>query len=287
MMELVQDVATVPRTPPPELRFRFRFRFGTWFIELWRSAGLIGTLAERDLRARYKQAILGFAWALITPVALMLVFSTFFQRVAKLDTGAVPYQLFSYMGLIPWTFFSGSVSHGGQSLIQNKHLLNKVYCPREVFPLAAIGTASVDTAIALIPLGILFALHGYAPRAASVWVPLILLVQVMFTVGITLITSGIMVYLRDVRHGLPLLLQLGLFATPVAYGIEAVPRSARTVYAALNPLAGVIESYRSTVLLGEPPVWKLLVPGAVTATIILLIGYAMFKRMEAGFADVA
>lgn len=280
-------IGTIASAPPAHLRYRFRYRFGGWIRDLWRSRELVFTLAERDLRARYKQAILGFAWALISPVALMVVFSLFFQRVARIDTGNVPYQLFSYVGLLPWTFFSSSVSSGGQSLIINKHLLNKVYCPREVFPIASMGTSAVDTCFALIALGLLFLIHSFAPHATAIWVPLIVVILLAFTTGVTLIVSGIMVYLRDVRHGLPLLLQLGLFATPVAYGIDAVPRSVRGVYAALNPLAGVIESLRNTILLGKPPAWKLLVPGTITSVSLLLIGYAIFKRMEAGFADVA
>lgn len=273
--------------PPPELRFRFRLRVWSRLVELFRARELVWTLAEREMRARYKQALLGFAWALITPVALMVVFSTFFRRVVTVDTGGAPYALFSYLGLLPWTFFSSSVSVGGQALLNNKLLLNKVYCPREVFPLASVGVAAIDTAIASLALGVLFVINGFVPRAESLWIPVILAVQVAFTVGVTLITSCSVVYLRDVRHGLPLILQLGLFATPVAYGMEAVPRAFRTLYATLNPLAGVIESYRRTILGGLPPAWDLLIPGAITSAVLFLLGYAYFKRLEAGFADVA
>jgi ABC-type polysaccharide/polyol phosphate export permease len=273
--------------PPSELRFRYRLRLWRSIRELWRSRELVRTLAERELRARYKQAVLGFAWAILTPVALMLVFTVFFHRVASVDTGPAPYMLFAYLGLLPWTFFSTSMNQGGQSLIQNISLLNKVYCPREVFPLASVGVAATDTAVALLPLGILFVTLGFAPKATSVWVPVLLAIQVAFTVGLTLIISAVVTYLRDLRHALPVFLQLGLFATPVAYGIDVVPPAYRVLYAALNPLAPVIDGYRRTVLYGLPPNWHLVLPGAITAVSVLIVGYLVFKRLEKGFADVA
>jgi ABC-2 type transport system permease protein/lipopolysaccharide transport system permease protein len=280
-------VGTEQVSPPAELRFRRRISPRAVVRELWTSRELVRTLAERELRARYKQAFLGFGWAVLTPLALMLVFSVFFQRVAKVNTGGAPYPIFAYVGLLPWTFFSAAVSQGGQSLVQNVSLLNKVYCPREVFPIAMVKVAAVDTAVALPALGILFILSGFGPRPTSVWVPVLLLIQVAFTLGITFIASAIVVYLRDLRHALPVILQLGLFATPVAYGIEIVPHRFRAIYSALNPLAPVIDGYRRTVLLGLPPRGHLLVLGSITAVASLVIGYVIFKRLEAGFADVA
>lgn len=279
--------AVIPAGPPAGLRYRFRLSLGKRFAELWRNRELVWTLGERELRARYKQAFLGFAWSVISPVVLMVVFTVFFRRVVKVNTGGAPYALFSYLGLLPWTFFSSAVSNGGQVLLLNKHLLNKVYCPREVFPLAMIFTATFDMLIALLALGLLFVLTGFAPKPTTYWVPLLALVQYAFTIGVTFIVSSAVVYFRDVRQALPLLLQLGLFATPVAYGIDLVPRHLLTVYAAINPLAGVIEGYRRTILGGLPPDWHLLVPGGITASVLLVFGYAFFKRLEAGFADVA
>jgi ABC-type polysaccharide/polyol phosphate export permease len=282
----VSTVGTVSG-PPPELRFRRRVGSLSAIREVWRARELVRTLAERELRARYKQAVLGLAWALVTPLALMLVFTLFVSRIARIDTGGAPYPLFAYLGLLPWTFFSTSVNQGGQSLVQNIPLLNKVYCPREVFPLASVGVAGLDSAVALLALGGLFVVTGYAPKVTAYWVPLLLVIQVAFTLGITLITSAVVVYLRDLRHALPILLQLGLFATPVAYGIDVVPSSLRPLYSAINPLAPVIDGYRRTVLLGLPPDWELVIPGAITAIVVLVAGYALFKRLETGFADVA
>jgi ABC-2 type transport system permease protein/lipopolysaccharide transport system permease protein len=273
--------------PPPELLFRLRVNLPAAVREVWRARGLVRTLAERDFRVRYKQAFLGLAWTVLTPFALMVVFTLFFQRLAKVDTGGAPYALFAYLGLLPWTFFSTSVSQGGQSLVANSQLVNKVYCPREVFPLASVVVAAVDTAIATVMLGLLFVVTSFMPKATTVWVPVLLAVQVAFTCGVTLITASAIVFLRDLRHVLPIALQLGLFVTPVAYGMSVVDPSLRVLYSALNPLAPVIDGYRRTVLLGLPPDWHLLVPGAVTSVVVLALGYLMFKRLEPGFADYA
>jgi ABC-type polysaccharide/polyol phosphate export permease len=274
--------------PPVELRFRRRLRPGPVLSELWRSRELVRTLAERELRARYKQTVLGFAWAIITPVTLMLVFTIFLKRVARIDTGGAPYALYVYVGLIPWTLFSSSVSSSSQSLISNLSLLNKVYCPREVFPLGSVVVSALDSMVATSVLGVLFVVHQYAPTVDSFYaLPVLLVVQAMFTIGIALIVSVTTVYLRDLRQALPMLLQLALFATPVAYGIDALPRSVQPVYSALNPLAPVIDGYRRSVLLGSPPDWPLIAIAALSAFCVLVGGAVLFKRLETTIADVA
>ena len=273
--------------PPPELIFRRVVRPLAMVRELWHSRELVVVLTERELRARYKQTRVGFAWALITPFLLMVVFTVFFKRVADVQTQGVPYPLFSYIGLLPWTFFSGALSKGAVSIVQNLTLLNKVYCPREVFPLASVSVAAVDTGIAVSILGILFVIYRFMPQPESVWVPVLMVVQLTFTVGVTLFLSAVIVYLRDVRQVLPMLLQFGLFATPVGYGLDVIPTSWWPVYSFLNPLAPVIDGYRRTVLLGEPPRLGLLAIAAASGTIALVVGYLLFKRMETGFADVA
>jgi ABC-type polysaccharide/polyol phosphate export permease len=277
----------IPSEPPPEIRFRYRLHLPAALREVWRARELVRTLAERDFRVRYKQAVLGVAWAVLTPLALMVVFTVFFQRVARVDTGGAPYALFAYLGLLPWTFFSTSVSQGGQTLVLNNQLVGKVYCPREVFPLASVAVAGLDSAIAVLVLGVLFVVTGFGPAATAVWVPVLLVVQVAFTFGVTLVTSAVLVFFRDLRHALPVILQLGLFATPVAYGMDVVPASLQVVYSALNPLAPVIDGYRRTILLGQAPNWELLVPGAVVSAAVLALGYVVFKRLEPGFADYA
>lgn len=278
----------VPPGPPSELRFRRTIRPIPVLRELVRARALIRALAERELRARYKQTILGFAWAIVTPVTLMIVFTLFFKRVAQIDTGGAPYPLYVYIGLIPWTFFSSSISSSAQTLINNLSLLNKVYCPREVFPLGSIAVSAIDGLMATSVLGVLFLILPYTLRLERIYVlPLLILVQLAFTIGVALIASIITVYFRDLRQALPILLQLGLFATPVAYGIEAVPKSALPFYSAINPLAPVIDGYRRVLLHGQPPDWGLLGIGATSAFVVLVGGYVLFKRLETAIADVA
>ena len=285
---LPENPVAVADSPPPELIFKRRLRFGAAVRELWGARELVWTLAEREMRARYKQAVLGFAWAVITPVILMLVFTLVVKRVARVDTGDVPYPLFSYLGLLPWSFFASSVSQGGQSLVSNSSLLNKVYCPREVFPLSSVIVAFVDMVVSTGVLLMLFVGYGYAPRATAVWVPVLLLVQLAFVVGVTFWMSAVLVYLRDLRHALPLLLQMGLFGTPVAWSIgQFVSQSWQPAYAALNPLAAVIDGYRRTVLNGLPPRWDLVGPAAATSFVTLVVGYVVLKKLETRFADVA
>jgi ABC-type polysaccharide/polyol phosphate export permease len=274
--------------PPPELRFRRRVRLFPSLRELVARRELVLSLAERDLRARYKQAVLGFSWAVVTPLLLMVAFSLVFPRVAKVSTGDIPYPLFSYLGLVPWAFFSTSVSQGGQSIISNASLQNKVYCPREVFPIASVGVASVDGLISSLVLCLLFPIFGVTPAPQSYWLPVLLAVQVAFTLGITLVISAVMVYLRDIRHVLPIILQLGLFATPVAFSLDQlVPAALQPLYVALNPMGAVIDGYRRTILYGQQPDLQLLAIAAISAAVYLLVGYGAFKRLETGFADVA
>lgn len=272
--------------PPAELRFRRRVRVREALGELWQARELVRTLVERDLRARYRRAFLGFAWPIITPVVFMVVFTVFFQRVAKVDTRGAPYPLFAYIGFTAWSFFSRSVSAGSSSLLGNS-LLKKVYCPREIFPLASIITVGVDTAAALGALALLFVVTDFTPRITALWVPVLVIVQLAFVLGVTMTLAAVSVYVRDLTHTLPMLLQLGLFVTPVAYGFDVVPGSLHWLYALLNPLAPVIDGYRRTVLYGLAPNWELLLLSSITATLALVLGYTVFKRLETGLADVA
>jgi ABC-type polysaccharide/polyol phosphate export permease len=273
--------------PPRALRYRRRLHVGKALRDLWHSRELLVTLTEREIRARYKDAYLGFLWAAINPLLLMFVFTVFVERVADIDTGGVPYPLFAYVALVPWTFFSQSVAFGGPLLIVERDLIGKVAFPREILSLSAVGVAGVHAAMSLPALGILFLVEGTAPKATSVWVPLLLVIQVGWTVGVVLGLSSTLVYWRDLRQTLPALLQLGLFATPVAYGIEAVPPDFLNVYTVINPLVGLIDGYRRTILYGEAPQADLLALSALGAVIALVGGYLLFKRLEGGFADVA
>jgi ABC-2 type transport system permease protein/lipopolysaccharide transport system permease protein len=266
-------------------------RLGAAARELWSFRELVLTLAERDLRVRYKQAVLGVAWALITPVIMMIAFTFVFTQVAHVNTHApgVPYALFSYLGLLPWTFFSTCITTGGMSLLSNVALLNKLYCPREVFPIASMIDAAVDAVISCVVLVLLFPLTGFAPKVQAVYVPLLMIPLLAFTLGLMLIISVVVVYLRDLRLVLPLVVQMGLFATPVVYSPASLVHSKVLLagYSALNPLVPVLDGLRRTVLLGTSPEWASYGAGTVSSLIVLVVGFAVFKRMETGIADVA
>jgi len=256
--------------------------------DLWGARQVVRTVTERNLRVRYKQSFLGFAWALLTPVGLLCGLLILFHRVAGVaSSDGVPYSLFAYVGLLAWTFFSVSTSMGGNSVLNDKALLSKSRFPREVFPLSSVGVAGVDAVMALVPLAVLFVIERRLPSATTPVAVVPLLVLVAFTTGIALGSSAVIVHLRDLRLALPILLQIGLFLSPVAYGLDTIPAWGRLAYCFVNPVAPVIDGFRRTVLEGEMPQWGYLAAGAVTASVVLVGGYALFKRLEGSFADVA
>ena len=273
--------------PPPEILFRRKIRLGESARRCWEAREVIYTVAQRDFIARYKQATLGVLWAVFTPLALMVVFSLVFTKVANVDTGGAPYNLFAYLGLLPWTFFSTSVSQGSVSLVTNSQILNRTAFPREVFPLASVAVALVDMFIASTALVLLFAIEGVTPAPTSFYVPLLLVVQIAIAMAFALGLSAVVVYLRDLRHAIPVLLQHGLFATPVAYGLDVIPSNLQPLYCAVVPIAPVIDGYRRTILLDQPPDWELLGIGTLSTTVMLLVAYRLFKRLEGGMADLA
>jgi ABC-type polysaccharide/polyol phosphate export permease len=284
---LVADEIPKDLAPPKEWTHTRSRNLSSMLRSLWRGRQIVRTITERNLRVRYKQSFLGFAWALLTPVGLLCCLIIVFHRVAGVDTGGPPYPLFAYVGLLAWTFFSSATSLGGNSVLNDKALLNKSQFPREVFPLSGVAVAGVDTVMALVPLAVLFVLEGRAPSATTPLAVLPILVLLAFTTGVALGLSAIIVYLRDVRLALPILLQIGLFLTPVAYRLDLVPAWGRLAYCFANPVAPVIDGLRSTVLEGEMPRWGYLGAGAVTASVVLVGGYVLFKRLDGNFADVA
>lgn len=273
--------------PPASLRYRRRLTPGQAMTELWQSRGLIRTLVERDLRVRYKRTFLGFGWAIMSPVVFMLAFTLFFQRAGHFATGGVPYALFSYVALVPWTFFATTVSTGSGSLLGNLSLLNKVYCPREVFPIAAALTAAFDAIVSAAVLVVLFGVYTYAPAVQTLWVPLLLAVECAFALGVAFFSASTLIYLRDLRYVVPMVVQIGMFASPVAYGIDVIPAGFRPVYAVLDPMGPVLDGIRRTVLHGMNPDWGLLGLSALASVVWLVGGYVLFKRLETGFADIA
>jgi ABC-type polysaccharide/polyol phosphate export permease len=287
----LRDLAPRDAEPRPEIWFKRKVRIMPAMRELWDFRELMVTLAERDIRIRYKQAVLGIAWAVITPLIMMIAFTLVFTKVAHVNTHmpGVPYALFSYIGLLPWTFFSTSLSTGGMSLVTNVGLLNKLYCPREVFPIAALADASVDGIIASIILVALFPILGFAPKIESLYVPLLLIPLFAFTLGLTMAVSAVVVFMRDLRLVLPLVIQFGLFVTPVIYSPTALFKSEGLLigYSIVNPLVPVLDGLRRCVLQGLAPNWASLGAGTATSFAVLFFGFMLFKKLETGIADVA
>jgi ABC-type polysaccharide/polyol phosphate export permease len=280
------DAAKIPKAPPPELRYRHDGKLISALHTLFRRRELVRSLVQRDFSARYKQTVLGVGWSVVQPLAMILVLSVFVQRVAKANTHGAPYVLWCYMGLVPWTFFSSALNNGGMSLVNNQPLLNKVHCPREIFPTSAVVLAGIDALFSMTGLVALFVITGFVPRGTVYWVPLIVLIQVAFALGVALFAAIITVYLRDVRPMLPIILQLGLFASPVAWSLSQLPSRDRLIYCVLNPGGAVIDSLRRTVLYGMAPDWQQLGAAAASSVVVLVLGFRFFKRFELGIADI-
>ncbi len=247
---------------------------------------LLWTLTVREVKIRYKQTLLGVAWAVAQPLGLMLAFSLFFGRFAGMPSEGLPYPLFSYAALLPWTFFTTSLAFGVPSLVNNATLVTKVYFPREILPLASVLSAGVDFAAAGLVYGLLMVYYRISPTGAFVYLLPLLAVQLGFTVGVTLILAAINVSYRDVRYALPLVTQIWLYATPVIYPLSVIPARIRGLYLAINPMAAVIEGYRRVLVAGSPPDLPMLVLSGVSAALLLSAGYLYFKRAERSFADV-
>ncbi|MFC2023727.1 ABC transporter permease [Chloroflexota bacterium] len=257
----------------------------TAFVELCQYRELLWVWVVRDIRVRYKQSLLGAAWAIIQPLALMAVFTVIFSIFAGVPTDGVPYPIFSYTALLPWTLLSTSITHGSGALVGNIGLVKKVYFPREILPFAAIGASFVDFAIAsLVYLG-LMVFYRVPFGVTLLAVPILLAVQIVLAAGVILITSAANVFYRDVRFVVPLAVQLWMYATPIIYPLSAVPERFRIVYM-LNPMAGLIESYRAVALHGQWPNWGYVALSAAVSVAVFVLGYVYFKRVEWEFADI-
>jgi ABC-type polysaccharide/polyol phosphate export permease len=282
----VEELA-LAEEPPPEIRYRRALHLSTSLRELWGARAVIYSLTERDLRSRYSQMFLGFFWNILGPVALMLVIVLLLKKTGQQPPNGVPRSVFTYIALLPWGFFQGAVSNGGTSLVANNSLLNKVYAPREVFPISQTLIQTVNTACSLAAFIGLLIVTGFVPKATSYWIPIPIFITVVFTLAVTILVSGLTVYFRDLRQAIPVVLQLGLFFNPIAYDLDQISPGLRPLYVALNPLAGAIDALRQCVLYGNPPQWGLTAIAAIVASAELVIMFIVFKQMEAGFADVA
>ncbi|MCL5999493.1 MAG: ABC transporter permease [Chloroflexi bacterium] len=258
---------------------------GTWLSELYRYRDLLWMWTLRDIKVRYKQSLLGAAWAIVQPLSLMLIFSVIFSYFVKVPTEGIPYPVFSYSAVLPWTFFAASISFAVPSLVQNMSLVTKIYFPREILPMSAVGASMVDFLIACGVFAIMLVLYDIPFRVTLVLAPVLLLIQVFFTLGIVLFSSALNVFYRDIRFVVPLLVQLWMYVSPVIYPVTTVPESLRGLYM-LNPMAGLIEAYRAIALRGSWPQWEYLAISAAVAVVVFILGYAYFKRVEWQFADL-
>jgi ABC-type polysaccharide/polyol phosphate export permease len=242
-------------------------------------------LVEREFRLRYRQTLIGVLWALLQPLAMMLLAVLIFGRVARLPAGGLPPALFYYSGVLIWTFFAGSLSFGMTSLVNNSSLVTKIYFPREILPVASVLVTLVDLLVAGALLAVLMPFFGIWPRAQALWVVPVLAAVLAFTAGLTMLFAALTVFFRDFRFAVPLLLWLWFFASPVVYPAEMVPAGWRWLYFA-NPLAGAIDAFRSALLLGRAPGWGPLLSCGGIGLAVLLLSYVLFKRVEGRFADV-
>jgi len=252
---------------------------------LWQYRDLFYTLSVHRIKVRYKQSLLGLAWAILQPLSLMLIYTVIFSVIAKVPSEGIPYAVFAYAALLPWTYFSSALTNATSGLVSHSQLVTKVYFSREILPLTYVSAALFDFAVASLFLVALFIYFGVSLTIYALWAIPILALLTLLATAFSLVFSVIQVRFRDVGVAMPLLLQVWMFASPVVYPLSAVPQRLRSVYA-LNPLAGVIENFRRVLLQGVAPDFYSLEISAITAMILLPLAYLYFKRVEAIMADI-
>jgi lipopolysaccharide transport system permease protein len=252
--------------------------------ELWSYRELFYVLTMRDIKVRYKQTVLGFAWAIIQPVMMMVVFSIFFGGLAKVPSDGFAYPVFVYAALMPWTFFQNAVGASSSSLVGSAHLVSKVYFPRLIIPLSSVGSGLVDLSISFAVLLGLMAYYGVGYTFNILLVPALVLGVVFTALGVGTFLSALTVAYRDFRYVVPFMLQFWMFATPVVYPASLIPEQWRWFYF-LNPMAGIIEGFRSA-LLGKPFDGSALALGLAVSTALFIGGVSYFEKVERRFADI-
>ena len=254
-------------------------------VNVFRHWDLISSFARRDIKARYKQTALGVAWSLLQPLSMMVVFTLVFSLFAKVPSDGIPYPVFAYSALIFWTFFSNAISGGTVAMVSNATLIRKIYFPRETLLIAVLLAGLLDLSVAsLLFVGMLF-YYKVSLSLTALWVVPLLLLQITLTFGVISLTSAAHVNFRDMGHALPLVVQLWMFATPVAYPISVIPGWLHPFYM-LNPMAAIIDGYRRALILGTAPDLPALGNSVAITVIITVIALSVFKRAARTFADV-
>ena len=253
--------------------------------DLWKFRELVYFLIWRDIKVRYKQTALGVAWAVLQPLLTMIVFSVFFGRLAKVPSDGIPYPLFAYSALVPWTFFAYGLSMASNSLVDSANLIRKVYFPRLAIPVATVLSGIVDFSIAFLMLLGMMLYYGHVPTVNVLWLPALLLLALVTSLGVSLWLSTLNVQYRDVRYAIPFVAQIWMYATPIAYPSSLLPEPWRPLYA-LNPMVGVVEGFRWALMGANTRPGPMLAVSSVASLIILFTGAFYFRRMEQTFADV-
>lgn len=246
---------------------------------------LLMNLTRREIKGRYSQSFFGAGWAIAQPLATMAVFTLVFARLGQMPSDGAPYPLFAYAALVPWFFFSNSVNTGTMSLVTYRNIVTKTYFPREIVPLAQVGSRLVDFVAAAGLYVLLMIYYGVGAGPWGALVPVFLLLLLLFTLGVTLLTSAVNVFYRDVNPVVQIGLQLWLYLTPVAYPLSAVPAEYRWFFL-LNPLTGVIEGLRAVLLFGRAPDWPVVGISAVSIITLFVVALVFFKKTDKYFADV-
>ncbi len=254
--------------------------------ELWAYRDLFFFLVWRDVKVLYKQTVLGFGWAILRPLFSMVIFSVVFGRLAKVPSDGVPYPIFSYAALLPWTYFSTSLTYSTTSLVTNTNLITKVYFPRLVIPMTPVLTGLVDLGIASSILALMMLWYGIAPTVNIFFVPVLILLMMLTAAGVGMWLSALAVRYRDIKHAIQFIVQALMYAAPVVWPVSLIPQHYRLLYG-LYPMAGVIEGFRSALIGSTPMPWDLIGVGTLSALILALSGALYFRRMERVFADVA
>jgi len=246
---------------------------------------LLYFLAWRDIKVRYKQTVLGAAWAIIQPFLTMVVFALFFGRLAKVPSDGIPYPIFSYSALVPWTFFANGLTQSSASLVGSSGLIKKVYFPRLVLPISAVLSGVVDFVLAFVVLLVMMFFYGIIPTVAVLWLPFFLLLALITSLGVGLWLTAMNAQFRDVRYAVPFLVQLWLFATPIAYPSSLLGEPWRTLYG-INPMTGVVEGFRWALLGTQTAPGPMIYVSAAVAVGLFVSGAFYFRRLEKTFADV-
>jgi lipopolysaccharide transport system permease protein len=253
--------------------------------EIWKYRELFYFLTKRDIKVRYKQTVLGGLWAIIQPLFTMIIFTLFFGKLAKVPSDGIPYPIFVYAGLLPWTYFSNALTASGNSLVGSSNLITKVYFPRLIIPASASLAGLVDFLIALSILGVMMMYYQFLPGISVLLFPVLIGLTFLCAVGVGLWLSALNVQYRDIRYAIPFAIQLWMFVSPVIYPVSMVSEKYRWLLA-LNPMGGVITAFRASLLGHQPIDWSLLIISAVIIVFVFFSGMFYFRKMEKTFADV-